>query len=118
MKKLKNVNVSERYTLKILYFGWVIQKKTMSAKTISIIVLTVLVTVILMKNMDEVNFWIFGTRSVPKLAVLGTMFFTGAVVGFLVGRPKRKYVDEEPEADGPAVGANRPLDDADEDYIN
>ncbi len=93
-------------------------KKAMRAKTISIIVLTVLVTVILMKNMDEVNFWIFGTRSVPKLAVLGTMFFIGAVVGFLMGRPKKKHEDHEPDTDDPAFEANKPLNQDDNDYIN
>lgn len=61
----------------------------MSSKTIFIIVVTILVTVILMKNTDEVNFWIFGNHSVPKLAVLGVMFGTGLVLGFLAGRPKR-----------------------------
>ncbi|SFC47910.1 hypothetical protein SAMN05421747_11237 [Parapedobacter composti] len=82
----------------------------MSAKTIFIVVITVLVTVILMKNMDEVNFWIFGTRTVPKLAVMATMFFIGAVVGFLLGRPRRKVGIEEEEV-------NKPLNRADEDYI-
>lgn len=90
----------------------------MSAKTISIIVLTVLVTVILMKNMDEVNFWIFGTRSVPKLAVLGTMFFIGAVVGFLAGRPKKKPQHRELETGDPTFEVDKPLDQADNDYIN
>ncbi|MEC3878763.1 hypothetical protein [Parapedobacter sp. 10938] len=89
----------------------------MRAKTISIIVLTVLVTVILMKNMDEVNFWIFGTRSVPKLAVLGTMFFIGAVVGFLIGRPKKK-VEVDEEYDVEEEEANKPLNQDDNDYIN
>jgi len=90
----------------------------MRVKTISIIVLTVLVTVILMKNMDEVNFWIFGTRSVPKLAVLGTMFFIGAVVGFLAGRPKKKHDNQETETDDPAFEIRKPLDPDDNDYIN
>lgn len=62
----------------------------MSAKTISIIVLTVLVTIILMKNTDEVIFWIFGDRYIPKLAILGTMFASGVVVGYLLGRPRHK----------------------------
>lgn len=90
----------------------------MRAKTIFIIAVTVIVTVILMKNMDEVNFWIFGDRSVPKLAVLATMFFIGAVVGFLIGRPRKKtsaeitsYPDASPEI-------NMPLNKEDDDYIN
>lgn len=90
----------------------------MSAKTIFIIVLTVLVTVILMKNMDEVNFWIFGMRSVPKLAVLGTMFFSGAVVGFLLGRPKKRHSIEESGLSDPLPEVNKPLNQADDDYIH
>ncbi len=89
----------------------------MRAKTIFIIVVTVLVTVILMKNMDEVNFWIFGIRTVPKLAVLGTMFFIGVIVGFLLGRPKRRGSSAEQPTDDPNFEINKPLDPADEDYI-
>jgi len=89
----------------------------MRAKTIFIIVVTVLVTVILMKNMDEVNFWIFGTRTVPKLAVLGTMFFIGVIVGFLLGRPRRRSSSEEQLMDDPSFEINKPLDPTDEDYI-
>lgn len=62
----------------------------MSAKTIFIIILTVMVTIVLMKNTDEVIFWIFGDRYIPKLAILGSMFAFGVIVGFLLGRPKRK----------------------------
>jgi len=68
----------------------------MNAKTIFIIIISVLVTIILMNNTDEVNFWLFGDTSVPKLAVLGVMFFTGAIVGYMLGRPRKKAVlDEE-----------------------
>ena len=66
----------------------------MRAKTIFIIILTVLVTVILMKNTDEVVFWLFGDRFVPKLAILGTMFASGLIVGLLIGRPRRKALKE------------------------
>ncbi|MGK6351214.1 hypothetical protein [Parapedobacter sp. DT-150] len=90
----------------------------MRAKTIFIIVVTVLVTIILMKNMDEVNFWIFGTRTVPKLAVLGTMFFIGVVVGFLLGRPKKKLRDKDVPSTDPPFEVKRPLDQADEDYLS
>jgi len=62
----------------------------MRTKTVFIIILTVLATIIIMKNTDEVIFWIFGDRYVPKLAVLGTMFAFGLIVGFLLGRPRKK----------------------------
>ena len=65
----------------------------MSPKTIFIIVVTILVTIVLMKNTDEVNFWIFGNHSVPKLAVLGVMFGIGLIVGYLIGRPKKPKVN-------------------------
>lgn len=61
----------------------------MTSKTIVIIVTTILVTIILMKNTDEVNFWIFGIHSVPKLAVLGVMFGVGLILGYLAGRPRK-----------------------------
>lgn len=71
----------------------------MSAKTIFIIVLTILVTIVLMKNTDEVIFWIFGDRYIPKLAILGTMFGLGLIVGFLLGRPRKKTINETPSAE-------------------
>ncbi len=62
----------------------------MSFKTIFIIVISVLVTVILMNNTDEIDFWIFGEARIPKLTILGSMFGTGFLVGFLAGRPRKK----------------------------
>lgn len=72
----------------------------MSAKTIFIIILTVLVTIVLMKNTDEVIFWIFGDRYVPKLAILGSMFAFGLIIGFLLGRPRKKVEMKEPLVKG------------------
>jgi len=95
----------------------------MNAKTILIIILTALVTVILMKNMDEVNFWIFGNHSVPKLAVLGTMFIIGVVVGLMIGRGKKNkeedpFLYQDDEADqSPSLEINNTLDDEDAEYI-
>lgn len=94
----------------------------MNAKTILIIILTALVTIILMKNMDEVNFWIFGNHSVPKLAVLGTMFLIGVIVGLMLGRGKKKkeedpFLDEDEDNHGPSLEINNTLDDEDADYI-
>ena len=87
----------------------------MSAKTIFVIIISVLVTVILMKNTDEVNFWLFGETSVPKLAVLGVMFLSGAIVGFMLGRPRKgttgnEEMKEEQAGDG--------LSQEDRDYIS
>ncbi len=92
----------------------------MSAKTICIVIISVLLTIILMNNTDEVNFWIFGNALVPKLAVLGVMFGLGLIVGFVAGRPRKKpaaisenfYPDDREEANKP-----KHLSDEDRDYI-
>lgn len=96
----------------------------MRAKTILIIVVTILVTIILMKNTDEVNFWIFGTKSVPKLAVLGVMFIVGFILGYLAGRPRKKKdaLTEEGLTASPSshqLGENEDqwLDPEDDEYI-
>ena len=64
----------------------------MSFKTILIVVISVLVTVILMNNTDEIDFWIFGNARIPKLTILGSMFGLGLIVGFLAGRPRKKVI--------------------------
>jgi|SRR5690606_17887459 len=99
----------------------------MKAKTIVIIVLTALVTIILMKNADEVEFWIFGTYMVPKLAVLGTMFAIGIAVGLMIGRGKKKHPVTEDADIRPAIEwqkeagtgepRDQPLREEDSDYI-
>lgn len=62
----------------------------MSFKTIFIIIISVVITVILMNNTEEIDFWIFGDARIPKLAILGSMFALGLIVGFLAGRPGNK----------------------------
>jgi len=92
----------------------------MSAKTIFIIVVTVLVTIVLMKNTDEVSFWIFGDTKIPKLTILGVMFGLGLIVGYLTGRPKKKqdipesFPDYKPSTEEKQTS----LSDEDRDYIN
>lgn len=92
----------------------------MSIKTIFIIIITILVTVILMKNTDEVHFWIFGPTYVPKLAVLGVMFALGFIAGFMAGRPRRKPADpHEPEIQKNFDASDRDqLSDEDREYIS
>jgi uncharacterized integral membrane protein len=97
----------------------------MSFKTIFIIIVSVLVTVILMNNTDEIQFWIFGNAKIPKLAVLGFMFGLGAIVGYLAGRPRKKpnkhenFEDNENEFTHPNSNKESSrLSDEDRDYIN
>lgn len=96
----------------------------MNAKTIFIIIISALVTIVLMKNTDEIDFWFFGDASVPKLAVLGIMFFTGAVLGFILGRPRKKIAaDPDEELDEPFDQPSRQaprnsLSDEDREYIS
>ncbi|SDM10685.1 hypothetical protein SAMN05421813_10650 [Daejeonella rubra] len=95
----------------------------MSFKTISIIVISVLVTIILMNNTDEIHFWIFGDAKIPKLAVLGFMFGLGLIVGFMAGRPGKKpmvknYIENnEDEYIEPNTDKKDHLSDEDREYI-
>lgn len=82
----------------------------MTFKTIFIIVVSVLVTIILMNNTDEVNFWIFGNARIPKLAVLGVMFGLGLIIGFMAGRPRKKI---QPDS----FNSAEPLQEKDHEYI-
>lgn len=96
----------------------------MSFKTIFIIVISVLVTVILMNNTDEIDFWIFGEARIPKLTILGSMFGTGLLVGFLAGRPRKKspvitHTEIATEENQPALDteSRNQLSDEDREYI-
>ncbi len=94
----------------------------MSAKTIFIIIVTILVTIILMENTEEVDFWLFGEARISKLAILGVFFGLGLIIGFILGRPKKKVAlnDYSKEEDEEIVveDRKRELTDEDRDYIN
>lgn len=92
----------------------------MSAKSIFIIVLTVLLTVILMNNNEEMSFWIFGEAKVPKLGVLAGVFFAGWLIGFLMSRPKStpKNVDGDYLEAEEIRPKNTLLSQEDQDYIS
>ncbi|RYG01203.1 MAG: LapA family protein, partial [Chitinophagaceae bacterium] len=58
----------------------------MSAKTIFIIIVTVIITLFLMVNTDPVDFdFLVTTLSVSKLVVIGFCTVLGFILGFLAG---------------------------------
>ena len=92
----------------------------MSGKTIFIIIASVLVTIVLMNNTEEIDFWLFGVTKIPKLVILGSMFGLGFIIGIVAGRPKKKEsVHKEPEFEINEPEEKRSaLSDEDRDYIN
>jgi hypothetical protein len=61
----------------------------MSAKTIFIIIFTVLITIFLMVNTDAVSFdFIFVKKDISKLVIVGVCTLVGFILGFLAGRPR------------------------------
>ena len=92
----------------------------MSGKTIFIVILTVLITVILMNNTEEIDFWLFGITRIPKLAILGAMFAAGFILGLLAGRPRKKAVviHDHSEPQGGQDTLRPKLSDEDRDYIS
>ena len=92
----------------------------MSGKTIFIIIASVLVTIVLMNNTEEIDFWIFGATKIPKLVILGTMLGLGFIIGVLAARPKKKeLVYKEPELEIiQPEDKNTGLSEEDKNYIN
>ena len=90
----------------------------MSFKTIFVIAVTALVTIILMNNADEVNFWIFGEVKISKLLILGVMFVLGFIVGAIAFRSRKKAIkpnlNDEPVE---PVAPTSHLSDEDREYI-
>ena len=93
----------------------------MSGKTIFIIIVSVLVTIVLMNNTEEIDFWLFGTTKIPKLAILGIMFGLGFIIGAMAARPKKKevvYKEPDFEVTEPSQKRTSDLTDEDRDYIS
>lgn len=98
----------------------------MRIKTFFIILITVLVTIVLMNNTEEIDMWLFGTTRISKLIILAVVFVLGFIVGALIMRPRKKKEileeeDEYPEEDpqNPPVNTYKSkLSDEDRDYIS
>jgi hypothetical protein len=97
----------------------------MSAKTIFIIIFTVLITIFLMVNTDAVSFdFIFVKRDISKLVIVGVCTLVGFILGFLAGRPRTTVstYDKNGPRDNPGdhqkdYSPKNELSDEDRDYI-
>lgn len=93
---------------------------TMRIKTIIIVLVTILLTVVLMQNRGVVRFtFLFSDFYVSKLFMLALMAGTGFVLGYLVGRPKkiRRLGGDFNEGD-PERREHDTLSSEDKEYIN
>jgi uncharacterized integral membrane protein len=91
----------------------------MSIKTIIVVTVTILLTIILMQNTDSVKFTILFTHVyMPKLVVMMAVFVIAFILGILVGRPKKAKYDIGAYHD--TLHKNDPdtLSDEDRDYIS
>jgi len=92
----------------------------MSIKTITIIVVTILLTAALAQNTDKVPFaFLFANFYVSKLMMMAVVAVVAFILGWLVGRPKKAkfdigaYHDNIHKKDDPNT-----LSDEDREYIS
>jgi uncharacterized integral membrane protein len=101
----------------------------MRLKTIFIIVITILLTIVIMQNSDPVFFKVlFFTTRVSKLVMMLIVAIVAFIIGYLVGRPKRTILskdydhgyDEHDDRthDGNVKPNTNTLSDEDRDYIS
>ncbi|MDB4918100.1 LapA family protein [Mucilaginibacter sp.] len=92
----------------------------MRIKTIVIIVITILLTIVLMQNTGRVNFdFLWATFWMSKLVMLFFVAVISFVLGVLVGRPKRVKRLGGDFSDGNYDKGNpNTLSDEDKEYIN
>lgn len=94
----------------------------MSGKTITIIILSVLLTIFLMVNNDAVSFdfIIWKDVQLSKLLVIGVCILIGFVLGFIAGRPRKTYssYNDEIEGQNNIQQPKSSLSDEDRDYIS
>lgn len=100
----------------------------MRIKTIFIIGITILLTIIIIQNADPVQFKVlFFETTISKLLMMLIVAFAGFIIGYLAGRPKRTrftqdidhgYDDDEHQDGTSRRGSNNTLSDEDRDYIS
>ena len=96
----------------------------MRIKTIIIVVVAILLTIVFMQNRDAVKFTLlFGTSYISKITIMLAMAVIGFILGFMLGRPgSSKYKHTSYDDDKPAntIDELKPntLSDDDRDYLN
>jgi len=92
----------------------------MRIKTIVIILITVLLTVVLMQNKDNVDFsFLWATFRISKLLILALVAAVGFILGLLVGRPKKvKRLGGDAVDNDTEKSETNTLSNEDKDYIN
>ncbi|HJP62156.1 MAG TPA: hypothetical protein VJ844_01880 [Mucilaginibacter sp.] len=92
----------------------------MRIKTMLIIFITILLTVVIMQNTDEVTFkFLFSKFYISKLVMLLFVAIVAFIIGVLVGRPGRpKYIPGQMDDADPNKSQTNTLSDEDRDYIS
>jgi uncharacterized integral membrane protein len=92
----------------------------MRIKTMFIILVTVLITIVLVQNTEPVYFsFLWASFRISKLVMMAVVGIVAFILGVLVGRPSRvkklgaDYIEGEHERDMPGT-----LSDEDRDYIS
>ena len=92
----------------------------MRIKTIVIVVITILFTIAIMQNTGSMWFkFLWMNFLISKLFVMLLVAIVAFIIGYLAGRPKRRF-----NLSGTAAGADQPdehtdtLSEEDRDYIN
>jgi uncharacterized integral membrane protein len=92
----------------------------MRIKTMFIIFVTVLLTVVIMQNTDKVLFtFLFTDFRISKLVLLLIVAIVSFIIGVLIGRPsKPKYTPGQNEDINNLKNKSDTLSDEDRDYIS
>jgi uncharacterized integral membrane protein len=92
----------------------------MRLKTITALIITVLLTVVIMQNTEPEWFTVVFVRiQIPKLVMLTAFSVSGFILGVLVAWPKKRKPIDTHYPDGDRGNfKTRTLSDEDKDYIN